>query len=211
LPDPAPEKVQRRDVVEFVRFDSACDELKHFGVAPVADKASDGSVLRFTMRTVPKVTPRVLSVIVHTEDAADDVPAEDGAAIVKTTRDRLPEIAEGALHIMHLDEVMLIPSGTWGDIINLVAFDLATDESWLSIDAEASLHQTRRDPLVLGAAEMGLVATMGASLLKNGEGDKTDLTIAATGAPLMLELSCKGVLRVWCAHEEVRDHLTEIV
>lgn len=197
--------------MEFVRFDNACDELKHFGVAPVADDESDGSVLRFAMRSVPKITPRVLSVVVRAEDLPDDPASDDGAAVVRTTKDRLPEIAESALHMLHLDEVMLIPTGTWGDIINLVAFDLATDEIWLSIDAEASLHQTRRDPLVLGAAEMSLVATMGSSLLKNGENDKTNLTIAATGAPLLLELSCKGILRVWCAHEEVRDHLTEIV
>lgn len=197
--------------MEFVRFDSACDELKHFGVAPIADDESDGSVLRFAMRSVPKVTPRVLSVVVRAEDVPDDANSDDGAVVVRTSRDRLPEIAESALHMMHLDEVMLIPTGTWGDIINLVAFDLATDEVWLSIDAEASLHQTRRDPLVLGAAEMSLVATMGTSLLKNGEDDRTNLTIAATGAPLLLEFSCKGVLRVWCAHEEVRDHLTELV
>jgi len=204
-------RIRRRYVVEFVRFQSACDELKHFGVAPLQDSASDGSVLRFTMRAVPKVTPRVLKVLVRTEGDENDGGADADTTVVTADRDRLPDLAESALHMMHLDEVMLIPTGTWGDIINLVAFDLATDETWLSIDAEASLHQTRRDPLVISAAEMGLVSTMAASLLKNGEGEKTNLTIAATGAPLLLELSCKGALRVWCSHEEVRDHLTEIV
>ena len=98
------------------------------------------------------------------------------AAVEKS---RVPQLAEDLIHTLHLDEVLLIPARTWGSVVNLIAYELAEDESWLSVDAEASLHQNGRDPLQLGPPDLSLVTAMCEALMKHGENEDADLCIVA--------------------------------
>lgn len=192
--------------MEFFDYNRACQELKGIGIVP----EPVGEAVRFNLAKVPRVSPEVHAIVIS--DGSEIADAPEGAERRTVGRDRLPQLAEDLVHVVHLDEVLLIPVRKWGGVVNLVAFDLAEDESWLSIDAEASLHQNGRDPLQLGPPDMPLVSAMCKSLLEHGEGDEeADLTIVATGAPLVIEFRCAGALVVRCGHAGIRDTLLSVL
>ena len=113
--------------------------------------------------------------------------------------------------MLHINESVLIPVGTWGAIINAVVFDLAGEESWLEIDAEASLHQNGRDPPLVSAREQQVLSAMISSLMTNAEGVDQDLTIAGLGAPLLIEVSHSGALRIMCGSAAIADELAKAI
>ena len=80
--------------MEFVNFQSACDELRHLGVAPTADDHSAGRAVRFQMSIVPKVTPNVAKIIVACDGAPTDREGDADAIVVRTERGRLADLAE---------------------------------------------------------------------------------------------------------------------
>ncbi|MFG0274446.1 MAG: hypothetical protein ACF8QF_05265 [Phycisphaerales bacterium] len=191
--------------MEFFDYKRACKELKAIGIVPDAD----GEAVRFTLQKVPQVVPDVHAIVFGDASLAEDAP--DGAASASVEKDRIPQLAEDLVHTLHLDEVLLVPVRKWGAVVNLVAFDLAEDESWLSIDAEAAVHQNSHDPLQLGPPDLSLVTAMCTALMTHGESDEADLTIVATGAPLTLEFRHAGALIVRCGHAGMRDTLLGVV
>jgi len=191
--------------VEFFDYKRACQELKGIGIVPDAQ----GEAIRFTLEKGPSAEDDAAAIVIGDASAAEDAP--DGATHAKAEKDRIPQLAEDLVHVLHLDEVLIVPVKKWGGVVNLVAFDLAGDESWLSIDAEAAVHQNSHDPLQLGPPDMSLVPGMCKALMEHGEDDDADLTIVATGAPLIIEFRHQGALIVHCGHAGMRDTLLSAV
>lgn len=191
--------------MEFFDYKRACRDLKAIGIIP----DGEGEAIRFLLQKVPHVVPDVHAIVFGDASLAPDAPQNTATAAV--AKDRVPSLAEDLVHTLHLDEVLIVPVRTWGAVVNLIAFDLATNESWLSVDAEASLHQNGHDPLQLGPPDISLITTMCDALMKHGESDEADLTIVATGAPLVIEFRHRGALLVRCGHAGMRDTLLGVV
>lgn len=193
--------------MEFFDYKRACQELKGIGIIPNAQ----GEAVRFTLEQGPEVEADddAAAIVVGDASVVDDAPG--GAAHHAVDKDRVPQLAEDLVHVLHLDEVLIVPVKKWGGVVNLVAFDLAEDESWLSIDAEAAVHQNSHDPLQLGPPDMSLVPAMCKALMEHGENDEADLTIVATGAPLIIEFRHQGALVVHCGHAGMRDTLLGVL
>lgn len=196
---------QRPETVEFFDYNQACKELRALGIVP----SGTTPPVRFSLQAHDTVAPQVHTMVFGETEAIADAP--EGAEAVRVERARLPQLAEDFVHTLHIDEVIVIPLTTWGAVINLVAFDLVEVDAWLDIDAEASLHQNGRDPLQLGPPEVSLITTLGEALQKHGESEDADITIAATGTPLVMELRHNGRLSIQCGHAGMRDTLRAIV
>jgi len=187
--------------VEFLDYSPTFQALKSWGVA----ERPDGDITRFTLEPIPKVAPQIHTLII----GEDESEAKDGAVFIKAEPSRLPDMVEGVIHLSHLNEVVLVPVATWGAIVNITAFDLATDESWLEIDAEASLHQNRRDPLAVDSRDMHILPAMTRALLEHADSPSEDLAIIATGASLVMEVvGRKKLLRIWSTNDMLRERLS---
>ncbi|TVQ33983.1 MAG: hypothetical protein EA376_00945 [Phycisphaeraceae bacterium] len=176
--------------------------MKSWGVV----ERPDGDIMRFALEATPKVAPQIYRLVVG-PDASE---ATDGETHIEVDPARLPEFVEGAIHLTHLNEVVLVPVTTWGAIVNITAYDLATDDSWLEIDAEASLHQNRRDPLAVDSRDMHILTAMTKALMEHADSPNEDLAILATGASLVMELMGRTkTLRIWSANDMLRERLRE--
>lgn len=121
-----------------------------------------------------------------------------GSRSIAMKAERLGECAERLLQRAHVNEFVMIPVVKWRPILDLIAFDLASNEDWSEVDADASLHQHTREPLVMMAKNRGLVRAVLESLQQNAEGPGCEVTIAALDLPLVLEWSIGGSLALHC-------------
>ncbi|MEO1131011.1 MAG: hypothetical protein AAFX05_15065, partial [Planctomycetota bacterium] len=112
---------------------------------------------------------------------------------------------------LHFSEVGLIPAATWRSILDVAAFDLASDEMWLDIDAEAAMHQTGRDPLLLIPSDRPLIKTIIDALMAHGDAPQHGLHIIALEAPFVMSVSHEGRLNVWCANDAVADLIVSVL
>ncbi len=119
------------------------------------------------------------------------------------TPDKLGERIEDILHASGIAEAAIIPFGPWRGVLDLAAFELAADEQWQDIDAEAALHMNGRDPLALLADHFHIVQTMIRSIVEHGETPGECLTIVASDAPLIAEARTDGTGTVHVLHEAV--------
>ena len=113
----------------------------------------------------------------------------------------LPQRIEDVLHATGIAEAAIIPRAQWRDILDLAAFELATDEHWQDIDAEAALHMNGRDPLALLPDRFHIVQTMVKSIIEHGDSEKESLAIVASDAPITVEVRADGTATVRCMHE----------
>jgi len=191
--------------VEFLDFNEAVKELKAMGVVDTAS----GDHVRFGLEISPPHVQEVHEVVLVSDGA--EVETGENARRIDVSREALPELTERLIHGNHMTEVVLVPVSSWKAIIDLVAFDLATDETWLEIDAEASLHQNTHDPLFMGGRELHLVKIILTSLLASGESPESDLLILAVGSPMVFQFQCNGVLKVVCPNAAIADEMASSV
>lgn len=121
-----------------------------------------------------------------------------GEGRVPMERERLGRCAERLLHRAHVNEFAMMPAARWRPILDAIAFDLASNDAWLEVDADASLHQNTREPLVMAARNHGLVRAVIDSLIRNADGEEFDLSIVALDTPLVLEWRGVGALALQC-------------
>ena len=124
--------------------------------------------------------------------------------------DDLPRMCDQAFHALNINEVILVPRTSWKKVLELTAFDLATVEKWLDIDAEASLHQNTRDPLFVSRDEHEILETMVRSLLTNAETASQSIAVLASGrTPLLVDVLPPDRLRVQCVGDGVAERITD--
>lgn len=182
--------------VEFLAYKSAAPMLTKQGIV----EHQEGDLLRFSVNDKKGVTRRMVI------GAPDELESGDDAIRkIDAPKERLPEIAEGIVHRLHFQEAALIPVSRWQDVLDVAAFDLATDERWLDIDAEAAMHQKGRDPLLILPDDRHLIATIVKAIMTNGESARHDLTLTSFDAPFLMRVRYEGALSVWCANDAVAD------
>lgn len=186
--------------MEFLEYNQALKELRAIGVV----ERADGELRRFGL-DLPNDSD--VTTLVFAPEQPGDL---NGARFVKMDTDKLPEFVERVCHANHIPEVMVIPAGIWRKIIDLIAFDLAADSAWLEIDAEASLHQNGRDPLLVNSADMHVIRAMTSALIEHADDAEDDVTVAPTQAPMIFEFRCKGELEVVCPSAAIADEIEDI-
>lgn len=141
--------------------------------------------------------------------AGSPEPADEPAAWrrLSVPAGDLAATTEALVARAHLGEIALIPASRWRGFLDLAAFELAEDQAWLEVDAEASLHQNGRDPLVLLASSRHVVSTVAGALFKVASGPEHDLTIVGMDAPIIIELRHEPRLRLICSSEGVADNI----
>ncbi len=150
------------------------------------------------------VSDELTSFTIEGEDVwAIELGGSDGDHTIgfAVTPDALPQRIEDVLHASGIAEAAIIPRGQWRDILDLAAFELATDEHWQDIDAEAALHMNGRDPLAILPHRFHIVQTMVKSIIENGDSEKESLAIIASDAPITVEVRHDGTATLRCMHE----------
>ncbi len=184
--------------MEFIDYKSFLESLKPLGLTV----ASEGDTVRFSLteKYAPGLEPR--AIVFGEADVAVDPP---NARVIAKEKDKLPELLDSVIHKEHLTDVAICPLREWGPIVDLVAFDLATDEHWNDIDAEAALHLRTRNPLVLDSPDLRLVEKIAASVLAGGEPGAHDFAVIALASPIMMTFEQRGRLTVWCGNPAMAD------
>ncbi|MHC4976637.1 MAG: hypothetical protein ACYTF7_08535 [Planctomycetota bacterium] len=187
--------------MDFYEFERARKDLAHIGVVPLMQ--GDAMRFEFDASLLKETTPVSLSICCGTP------PTTDHDRTIVVDRERLPALCEEILHSLKLDEAMLIPHYSWGTIVNIAAFDLVDNDSWLQIDAEASMHQNKRDPLEIGPQDFGFIPCLYASLLEHGESEEADMNLLTLGAPIIVDLLHTGTVVVTCGSAGLLDTLLD--
>jgi hypothetical protein len=189
--------------VEFLVYSDAVDELKKGGVVAV----EEGDFVHFRLEKTAKIVTETREALLGTDLAG----AGEDVRTAEVPNERLPELLEGIIHRNHMTEALLVPVGKWKNIVDLLAFELAEDETWQEIDTQAALNLNTRNPMILGPEDMHIVKPMLEGLLKTGESPESDLTIMAVGAPLVFEFRCSGQVHAWCPNAAVVDEIIATV
>ena len=105
---------------------------------------------------------------------------------------RLDEI----LGRLSLDQLLLVPTGKWSDILDAVAFGMAEVEAWQEFDHVATVHRNGRDPVLCHSADLPLLRRLIEILARDGEGDEQSLQVLTPSSRMVLEVSPPDRLRV---------------
>lgn len=186
--------------MEFVADSEVMPVLREHGVVLLE---SEGEFPSLHMNDGPDVTRLHLA----TGDSTCD-PIE-GAQVIPMTAEALPEAVEGVIHKLHLNEVLLIPIGKWRNVFDAVAFSLATNEEWQEFEATASLKLNSRDPLACEPGDFHAVEALAQAILSDAERADQGILIAATGAPVLAEISPPGCIRMAFGSRVLADEITE--
>jgi hypothetical protein len=183
--------------VDFLAYAKALPVIEELGVE--AEEA-DG-VVRFTIVDDRRCTLNIGANPPDGENANHSLPAPV---------EHLPRLCDEVFHCLNINEVAMIPRKSWREVLDLTAFDLATVERWLDIDAEASLHQNSRDPLFVSRDEHETLETMVRSLLTNAEGIMQSISVLASGGTaLVVDVLPPDRLFVQCVGKGIADRLHE--
>jgi len=187
--------------VQFIPYKEFLDEVRSAGVAA---NQSGGQVM-FTLTSADgALQPARVRI---GSGSAPGASEQDDRSVVSSA-ERLPELIERLFHKARVAEVAVAPAQAWRNILDVALYDLAQDEDWLTVDAEASLHQNGRDPLLLASSEYQVLRLLAGAVLKNGQGDNSrDFTAVAPGSPMVVEFHAAGFAVVWCASEAVADEV----
>ena len=98
---------------------------------------------------------------------------------------RLDEI----LSRLSLDQLLLVPTGKWSDILDAVAFGMAEVEAWQEFDHVATVHRNGRDPVLCHSADLPLLRRLIEVLARDGEGDQQSLQVLTPSSRMVLEIS----------------------
>ena len=187
--------------MEFVEDSEIADVLKDFRIEPVAD----GDLMR--MRMVE--TDAAVRLVVRAGDA--EIGDVEGMTVIDSPPERLPDILEGVLHRLHLEQVLIIPLAKWRDVFDAVAFSLADNEDWQEVDAAATVELNRRDPLLCRPADFATLQALLEALLPDAETLEHGVTLITPDRPLVVEVDPSGVLRLTLATQVLADEVADLV
>ncbi len=186
--------------MEFLEYKETLAHLKSHGVVERAEGSGEDQLIRFDLDDSEQPPASVRIGIV---DASE-------SEVIQRDRSSLGDAAEAIVAGMHIDEIAIFPTKRWREILDLVAFDLAEDEAWLEVDAEAAMHQNGRDPLVLVPRDRHLLTTLINALMNHAESPLHEITVVAMDAPVIIQVGHTGVLNVSCANEAMLDKIARV-
>jgi hypothetical protein len=165
----------------------------------------EGDHLRLSLNMPDGATPRV----VFASPGEGDEP-DDATRSVDRDESELVGCVDGVLHRLHLSEVGMIPVATWRHVLDLAAFELATDERWADFEAEASMHMNGRDALMFRSAEYPILTKIIGAVMENGESRDHAMILFSLDTPFVIEIRPEGGLTVWCANDSIADEVAQV-
>ncbi|MFO0893979.1 MAG: hypothetical protein U0574_03350 [Phycisphaerales bacterium] len=188
--------------VEFVSYPEAWTALRQQGLE---ECIRTGTELHLGLRESDDLV--VLDVAADDHPLAPQLPPE----VRRVPRSCLPTIVESVVHRLRVDPVLLIPVGTWREVFDAVAFGMAENEGWKSVDQSASVELNTRDPLMLGPADFHTMRDLLRVLLADGTRDTQGMSIAATGTQLLIEVLPKGQMIIFLGNAHLGRQVAEVV
>lgn len=188
----------RVNTLEFLAYDRVIDSMATLGVAP----QQRDDLVRFSLDADDLQTASIAP-----------EPDTDAARSLAADAARLPDLLDAALHAFHVHDVMLVPCASWGPVLDLIAFDLAADDAWRDIDAEAALHARSRDPLLMSPDDRHTLRAVINAIIANGDSEEVCVAVLAAGAQMVAELRLPAELRLACPEpimETVMGKLEEL-
>lgn len=186
--------------MEFVSEQEVFNLLGEFGIKRQPEK--DDRVMLRMQSDAPIVR-------VHLAGKECDIEPLEGAEVVTIDQERLPDVVEHMLHLMHLRQVLLVPVGKWRNVFDIVAFSLAENEDWQEIDAAATVELNQRDPLLCGPEDFSTIRELIAALYKDAEKPEQGLMLVSTMAPVLIEVVPGNALRVSIGNQVLADEISE--
>lgn len=183
--------------MEFLEHDIIADDL----ALQSAAETKRGETFRYALKDEEGVSRRLVIGVGMADDGADAHACD---------RDRLAEFAGEVLARLHFAEVVAVPVTTWRDVLDIASFDLAENEEWADIDAEAAIHVATRDPLSILPPDRPLARALFEAVLRHADEPKHDLSVVALDAPFVMEVRHNGSLWIQCANETAADTILGI-
>lgn len=135
----------------------------------------------------------------------------NGASVVQVDKSRLPGLVEHIIHLLHIDQVVLIPVGKWRKVFDAVAFSLASNEDWQEMDATATVELNTRDPLLCEPGDFHTLIALIEALLSDAERPDQGLMMVPTAAPVLMEIVPDGAVRITLANQALADELNDVL
>lgn len=179
--------------MEFFRYEKFVEAVGEHGTVP----REEGDIVRFEIEDEAP-----WSIALGGSDGEQSIGFD-------VTPENLPQRIEDVLHASGIAEAAIIPAGQWRNVLDLAAFELATDERWQDIDAEAALHMNGRDPLALLPDQYHIVQTMVKAIIENGDSPEEAFNVIASDAPLAIEIRPDGTATVRCQHEAIAREIVK--
>ncbi len=149
------------------------------------------------------------TVRVHMACADCGVEPLEGAEVVTVERERLPQVVEHILHLLHLAEVVMFPAAKWRNVFDAVAFSLAENEMWQEVDAAATVELNQRDPLLCMPADFPTIEELLTALFSDAENPEQGLAIVSPSAPILIEVIPAGALRISIGNRVLADEVAD--
>lgn len=148
---------------------------------------------------------------VHLACPESEAAPHDGAVLVKAEKKRLPSLVEHIIHLLHFDQVVLIPVGKWRKVFDAVAFSLASNEDWQEMDATATVELNTRDPLLCEPGDFHTLIALIEALLNDADQPEQGLMMLPTAAPVLVEIVPDGAIRITLANQALADELSDVL
>ena len=186
--------------VEFVSYDEVLDLLEDYGI----DRVPDGEERVYLRMNDAEG-------VVHMHLACPESQAKplQGATTVDVEKERLPKLLDHIIHLLHLNQVLLIPVCKWRKVFDAVAFSLAQNEGWQEVDAAATVELNTRDPLLCEPVDFHTLVDLIQALLRDAETADQGLMLMATGSPVLVELVPDGAVRLSLGSQVLADEVAE--
>ena len=140
-----------------------------------------------------------------------DAGANGTGKLVEVDASRFPDVFEGLLHRLHLDQVLLMPVGPWRNVFDAVAFSLAENEDWQEVDAAATVKLNERDPLLCTPADFHTVGALIRALYDDGESAEQGLAMLTPAAPILVECNPEGAMRMHFGTQVLADEAAAVI
>ena len=187
--------------VEFVKYAEVGELLDDYGIDEV-EAANDCRYLRMAEGEG--------AVHLHLAAEGSTCQPHAGASVLKVSRERLPQLVEHILHLLHLSQLLLIPVGKWRKVFDAVAFSLASNEDWQEVDATATVELNTRDPLLCEPADFHTLIALIEALVRDADAPDQGLMFIAAASPVLVEVVPDGVgaVRISVGSQVLADELS---
>lgn len=151
------------------------------------------------------------TVHLHLACSESQAAAADGVSVVQVDKEKLPGVVEHMIHLLHMEQVVLVPVGKWRRVFDAVAFSLAGNEDWQEIDATASVELNTRDPLLCEPGDFHTLIALIEALLNDADSPEQGLMMMPTAAPVLLEIVPDGAVRISLGNQALADQLDDVL
>ena len=143
-------------------------------------------------------------------------PDVEGAEHLQVPRSQAGTLVEAALHKLHLTPMLVFPIGRWRAVFNAVSPVLTENATWMELDSTATIKLNTRDPLEFELRDFHLLKILIDTILQHTEELGQGISLAATSAPLLIEVESDGGVLLTIGNESlageirtVAEHLSE--